>query len=170
MLLKEGVITQQLHCHAIDPGFAGEPLVQEIDALQRQFPVAPGDVRRADGGLAAARISGRLQFLPGGRRIGPGVTPRGCLEWHHQEDQVVEQISGRQSRFCRWPWEVRKHPWGLLLSDHSDLKETNDHQLPGSCRKGCEVFALAVALDQINGIVRNSHLIPIRSSGRFSGG
>ena len=61
-------------------------------------------------------------------------------------------------------------PGAFLLSDHSDLKETNDHQLPGSCRKGCEVFALAVALDQINGIVRNSHLIPIRSSGRFSGG
>ena len=52
MLLKEGVITEQLCRYAINPWPSWEPLVQEVDALQGPLVMAAWDGRQADGGLA----------------------------------------------------------------------------------------------------------------------
>ena len=64
MLLKEGVVSEQLCRHAINPWPSWEPLVQKVDALQREFPIASGDVRRAECCFARAIVSNGLQMDP----------------------------------------------------------------------------------------------------------
>ena len=85
MLLKEGVITQQLCRHAINPWPSWEPLVQKVDALQGPLVMAAWEGRRADGGLARALIRNGPQMDPCGIQIGPDLGSVGCLRWHYSE-------------------------------------------------------------------------------------
>ena len=85
VLLKEGVVTQQLCRHAINPWPSREPLVQKVDALQGQLLIAPGDVRRAECCFPRPIVSDGLQMDPCGVRIGPDSGSVGCLGWHYSE-------------------------------------------------------------------------------------